>query len=54
VRAFDIKEQGKEVAVKISRNKKFDFDNGQVEYRILTTIKQHDSADQAGVVRVLD
>jgi hypothetical protein len=36
VRAFDIKEQGKEVAVKISRNKKFDFYNGQVEYKILT------------------
>ena len=54
VKCFDIKDQGKEVAIKVSRNKKFDFDNGQVEYRILTTIKQHDQGDQAGIVRVTD
>lgn len=45
VKCFDIKDMGKEVAIKISRNKKFDFDNGQVEYRILNTIKQLDPTD---------
>ena len=27
VKCFDLKEGGKEVAIKISRNKQFDFDN---------------------------
>ena len=39
VKCFDIKDGGKEVAIKISRNKKFDFDNASVEYRILCAIK---------------
>jgi dual specificity tyrosine-phosphorylation-regulated kinase 2/3/4 len=39
VKCFDIKDGGKEVAVKISRNKKFDVDNASVEYKILCTIK---------------
>lgn len=54
VKCFDIKDGGREVAVKISRNKKFDFDNAQVEYKILTTIKQKDPTDSSGVVRVMD
>jgi serine/threonine protein kinase len=54
VKCIDMKEQGREVAVKISRNKKFDFDNGLVEYRILETIKQNDPTDSSGIVRVMD
>ena len=37
-----MKEGGKEVAVKISRNKKFDVDNAMVEVRILETLKYKD------------
>lgn len=54
VKAIDMKEGGREVAVKISRNKQFDFDNGLVEYRILSTIKENDPTDSSGIVRVLD
>jgi len=54
VKAFDIKDGGKEVAIKISRNKKFDFDNGKVEYGILKTIKELDTKGSAGVVKVQD
>jgi dual specificity protein kinase YAK1 len=54
VKCFDIKDSGKEVAIKISRNKKFDFDNAMVEYKILNTIKQHDPTDSSGIVRVMD
>lgn len=39
VKCFDIKDGGREVAVKISRNKKFDVDNASVEYKILSTVK---------------
>jgi hypothetical protein len=39
VKCIDIKDGGREVAVKISRNKKFDFDNASIEYKILSTIK---------------
>ena len=35
VKCFDVKDQYKEVALKISRNKKFDVDNASVEYKIL-------------------
>ena len=51
---FDIKESGKEVAIKISRNKKFDYDNAQVEYKILNHIKEVDPTDSSGIVRVED
>jgi len=34
-----MKEGGKDVALKISRNKKFDVDNANVEFKILTTLK---------------
>lgn len=54
VKCFDIKDSGREVAIKISRNKKFDFDNAMVEYKILNTIKQHDPTDSSGIVRVMD
>ncbi len=54
VKCFDIKDGGKEVAVKISRNKKFDVDNASVEYKILCTIKQMDQNDSSGIVRVSD
>ena len=54
VKCFDIKDGGKEVAIKISRNKKFDFDNAQVEFKILNTIKQQDPTDSSGIVRVIE
>jgi dual specificity tyrosine-phosphorylation-regulated kinase 2/3/4 len=38
-RAVDIKEGGRFVAIKISRNKKFDFDNAHVENKILNAMK---------------
>lgn len=50
-----MKEQiGKEIALKISRNKKFDYENAQVEYKILQKLKNNDPTDKYGVVRVLD
>lgn len=49
-----MKDGGKEVALKISRNKKFDFDNAHVEYKILTTLKEEDPTDKYGVVRVIE
>jgi len=39
VKCIDMKEGGREVALKITRNKKFDYENAQVEYKILTTLK---------------
>ena len=42
VKCFDMWEGGKVVAVKISRNKKFDVDNAMVEVRILETLKNKD------------
>ena len=54
VRCVDMKEGGKEVAVKISRNKKFDFENAQVEIKILETLKRKDPYGRQGVVRILD
>lgn len=49
-----MKEGGKEVALKISRNKKFDFDNASVEIKILEALKAKDSYDRQGVVKILD
>ena len=49
-----MKEGGKDVALKISRNKKFDYDNAQVEYKILNTLKKKDPTDKYGVVRVIE
>ena len=40
--------------MKISRNKKFDVDNAEVEYKILKTLKDHDPTDRHGVVRIID
>jgi dual specificity tyrosine-phosphorylation-regulated kinase 2/3/4 len=42
------------VALKISRNKKFDVENAEVEYKILRTLKDNDPTDRHGVVRILD
>lgn len=39
VKCLDLKENGKYVALKISRNKKDDVDNAVVEYEILQTLK---------------
>jgi hypothetical protein len=49
-----MKEGGKEVALKISRNKKFDFDNASVEFKILSKLKAKDPTDKYGVVRVIE
>lgn len=49
-----MKEGGKEVAVKISRNKKFDVDNAMVEVRILEALKSKDPHDKSGIVKILD
>jgi len=38
VKAHDMKERGREVAIKLSRNKKFDVENSSVEIRILKKI----------------
>jgi len=54
VKCVDMKEAGKEVALKISRNKKFDVDNAHVEYKILQTLKQHDPTDKHGIVRIIE
>lgn len=48
-----MKEGGKELALKISRNKKFDFDNASIEYKILTSLKDKDQTDGCGIVRVM-
>ncbi len=42
VKAIDLKTCGKEVAIKISRNKKFDLDNSKVETKILERLKSQD------------
>ena len=49
-----MKEGGREVAVKISRNKKFDVDNALVEVKILEQLKAKDPTDKYGVVRIMD
>ena len=49
-----MKEGAKEVAIKISRNKKFGVDNALVEVRILETLKQKDPNDKYGVVKIHD
>lgn len=49
-----MKEGGREVAVKVSRNKKFDVDNAQVEVRILERLKSKDPTDKYGIVRIMD
>ena len=54
MRCVDLKDGGKDVALKISRNKKFDVDNAQVEIKILESLKKKDSTDRYGVVRILD
>lgn len=54
VKCFDVKDGYKEVALKISRNKKFDVENAEVEYKILKQLKDKDPTDRHGVVRVLD
>lgn len=54
VRCHDIKEGGRDVALKISRNKKFDTDNALVEHKLLLQLNEKDPANSKGVVRVLD
>jgi hypothetical protein len=49
-----LKEGGRSVALKISRNKKFDYDNAQVEIKILTKLKERDPKDENGIVRLFD
>jgi hypothetical protein len=51
---MDMKENGRDVALKISRNKKFDFDNATVEIKILHTLKKLDPTDTQGVVKIID
>ena len=51
---MDLKEGGREVALKISRNKKFDFDNASIEINILHTLKKADPTDKQGVVKIID
>ena len=49
-----MKEGGCEVALKISRNKKFDVDNASVEIKILQALKKNDPTDKHGVVKIID
>lgn len=42
VRAFDMKMSGREVALKISRNKSFDINNTKFEIKILEKLKVKD------------
>lgn len=54
VRCIDLKEGGRDVALKISRNKKFDVENAQVEFKILKALKEKDPTDCHGIVRIID
>jgi nitric oxide synthase oxygenase domain/subunit len=54
VKCIDLKDGGKEIALKISRNKKFDVDNAHVEVKILENLKSKDPYDKFGIVRLLD
>ena len=42
------------MAIKISRNKKFDVENAQVEIKILITLKGQDPTDWYGFVKIID
>jgi dual specificity tyrosine-phosphorylation-regulated kinase 2/3/4 len=42
VRCFDLKQNGVEVALKISRNKKQDLENALVEIKILQLLNKND------------
>ena len=50
---FDMKEGGRSVAVKISKNKKQEVDNAVVEARLLARINSKDP-DKYGIVKMLD
>ena len=54
MKSIDLKEGGREVALKISRNKKFDTDNANVEFKLIQMLNEKDPDDKKGVVRVLD
>ncbi len=52
VKAIDLKLNGIEVALKISRNKKYDLDNAQTEIKILQTLNNNDKYNTTGVVKL--
>ena len=54
MRCKDFCDNGKEVALKISRNKKFDVENAGVENKILNNLKLKDPTDKQGIVRIMD
>lgn len=53
MKGLDYKEGGKEVAIKISRNKKFDVDNAKVEIKILEALRAKEG-EKYGIVRIYD
>jgi len=53
MRCIDMKERGRSVAVKISKNKKQDIDNASCEAKLLTRINSKDP-DKYGIVRMFD
>ena len=53
VKCIDMKESGRSVAVKISKNKKQDTDNASVEAKLLKRILGKDP-DRFGIVKMLD
>jgi len=53
MRCIDMKEAGRTVAVKISKNKKQDMDNASVEAKLLMRINSKDP-DKYGIVKMSD
>ena len=49
-----MKQNGIEVALKISRNKKQDLDNATVEVKILKELNKNDPYNKNGIVRLID
>ena len=54
VKGVDLREKGREVALKLSRNKDFDVANAKDELRILQRLNHKDKGDEYRIVRILD
>ena len=54
VKALDFRYNGLEVALKISRNKKYDLENAQTEIKILETLNKNDPENKYGVVKLME
>jgi len=54
VKGIDVKMGGLEVAIKLSRVSRMDIDNSKKEASILYRLKEKDTSDRFGVVKILD